>query len=90
MNTLHRQQWSNYAGLAGFLFAAVVVTQGCGNDENPAPGTPTITGGTGGSGAKGGKSGKGGSTGGDTGRGLEKIATLEILHAPLLQLTTCE
>jgi len=70
MNTLHRHPLSNYAGVAGFLFSAVVITQGCGGDENPAPVTPTITGGnssggTGGSGAKGGKSGRGG-TGGDT------------------------
>src|SRR5450755_2496258 len=28
--------------------------------------------------------------GGDAGGGLEKIATLEIFHLPLLQLTTCE
>ena len=75
MNTLHRPQISNFTGLGALFIVATVIAQGCGGDENPAPGTPTITGGTGGStggsGAKGGKAGKGGSGGDSAAAGID-------------------
>ncbi len=76
MTTRYLSTTPRYSSLLALFGLGVFVAQGCGNDSNPAPTPPTVTGGTagsGGSGAKGGSGGKGGSgnSGNESGNGPE-------------------